>query len=101
MHSIANFEQQKAEFKKLMAIYPYGDLKEIFEYTLHPMDNNTIFIEEFYTKRNQEWLPKIEKMVHDKPAFIALGISHLEGDQGILALLQSKGYTLTPLKITR
>jgi uncharacterized protein YbaP (TraB family) len=101
MHSIANFEQQKSEFKKLMQIYPHGDLKEIFEYTLHPVDNNAIFIEEFYTKRNLEWLPKMEKMVHDKPSFIALGISHLEGDQGIIALLQSKGFTLTPITITR
>jgi uncharacterized protein YbaP (TraB family) len=101
LHSVANFEQQKAEFKKLMELYPHGNLKEIFEFTLHPTDNNPDFIDAFYTKRNQEWLPKIEKMVKDKPAFIAIGISHLEGEQGIIKLLESKGFKLTPIEVTR
>lgn len=101
LHSISNFEAQKAEFKKLMELYPHGDLKSMFEFTLHPADNNPAFIDAFYTKRNLEWLPKIEKMVHDQPAFIAIGVSHLEGEQGILNLLRSKGYTLTPITVTR
>jgi uncharacterized protein YbaP (TraB family) len=101
LHSITNFDQQKQEFQKLMADYPQGNVEEIFEYTLHPTENNPVFIAEFYTKRNQEWLPKIDKMVKDKPSFIALGLSHLEGDQGILELLKAKGYTLKPLTITR
>ena len=101
MHSVANFDNQKQEFKKIMADYPQGDLDAIFQYTLHPTDDNPVFIQEFYTKRNLEWLPKIDKMVHDKPSFIALGVSHLEGDQGMLNLLKSKGYTLTPVKISR
>ena len=101
MHNVGNFEKQKEEFRKLMEIYPSGDLHQIFEYTLHPVDNNPVFIEEFYTKRNLEWIPKIEKMVHDRPAFIAVGVSHLEGDKGVLKLLQEKGYTLTPIAVTR
>jgi uncharacterized protein YbaP (TraB family) len=101
MHSIANFEKQKTEFTKLIQIYPAGNAEEIFEYTLHPSDNNPEFVQAFYTDRNQEWMPKIEKMVHEKASFIAIGVSHLEGDQGILSLLRSKGYTLKPLPVTR
>jgi uncharacterized protein YbaP (TraB family) len=101
MHSIANFEKQKTEFNKLIQIYPAGNAEEIFEYTLHPSDNNPEFVQAFYTDRNQEWMPKIEKMVHEKASFIAIGVSHLEGDQGILSLLRSKGYTLKPLPVTR
>lgn len=101
MQSVANFENMKQEFKNLMSDYPQGDLEKIFQYTLHPTENNPAFITEFYTKRNHEWLPKIDKMVHDKPAFITVGVSHLEGEQGLLSLLRSKGYTLTPVKISR
>lgn len=101
LHSVDNFEIQKSEFKKLMNDYPQGDLLQIFNYTLHPVENNAVFIEEFYTKRNQEWLPKIIKMVHDKPSFIAIGVSHLEGDKGIIALLKENGYTLSPIQIKR
>ncbi len=101
LHSVENFEKQKEEFKKLMADYPQGNLEEIFEYTLHPLENNGQFIEEFYFKRNEEWLIKIEKMVKENIAFISVGVAHLEGDRGLLNLLKSKGYTLTPITVTR
>lgn len=101
LHSVDNFTKQKEEFKKLMTDYPQGNLEEIFEFTLHPFENNTRFVEEFYYKRNEEWLPKIEKMIGENIAFISIGVSHLEGDRGMLALLKGKGYTLTPIKVTR
>ena len=100
MHSVANFEEQKKEFQLLMGDYPHGDLDKIFSYTLHPMEDNPVFIEQFYYKRNEEWVPKIDKMVHDRPAFITVGISHLKGDRGLLSLLKQKGYTLTAISIT-
>lgn len=101
LHSVENFEKQKEDFKNLMADYPQGNLQKIFEYTLHPLENNAQFIEEFYFKRNEEWLIKIEKMVNENVAFISVGVAHLEGDHGLLHLLKSKGYTLTPIAVTR
>lgn len=98
VHGVENFKDQKDEFKKLMADYRSGNTKEIYDYTLHPLENNPRFIEEFYFKRNDEWFPKIEKMMKEDASFIALGISHLEGDRGILKKLREKGYTLTPVK---
>ncbi len=100
LHSIANFEKQKSEYLKLEVAYLRGDLDKVFEYSLHPTENNPIFINEFYTKRNLEWLPKITKMINSKPSFIAVGVSHLEGEKGLLRLLKEKGYTLTPLRVS-
>lgn len=99
LHSVANFETQKSEYQKLMVDYPNGNLEEIFEYTLHPTENNPLFLEEFYYKRNEEWMPKIEKMMADKITFISVGISHLEGERGLLALLKGKGYTLKAISV--
>ncbi|MBX2901601.1 MAG: TraB/GumN family protein [Cyclobacteriaceae bacterium] len=101
MNSVTYYPQFKEEFVKLMQDYPQGNLEEIFEYTLHPLDNNQKFIEEFYFKRNEEWLPKIKKMMREDSAFIAVGIGHLEGERGLLALLKDSGYTLTPIKVSR
>lgn len=100
VHAVSNFALQKEEFVKLMNDYPQGNLEEIVEYTLHPLDNNQNFIEEFYYKRNEEWMPKIEKMLKSE-AFIAVGIGHLDGKRGLLALLQARGFTLTPIKVSR
>lgn len=100
LHSVANFETQKSEYRKLEVAYLRGELDRVFEYSLHPTENNPVFIEEFYTKRNLEWFPKIDKMVHDKSSFIAVGVSHLEGEKGILNLLKQNGYTLTPIQVS-
>ncbi len=101
LHSVDNFEVQKAEFKKIMELYPQESLEEIFEFTLHPVENNPIFVEEFYYKRNAEWLPKIEKMMKENPSFITVGASHFEGEKGLLKLLKEKGYILNPIPVTK
>ncbi len=101
MHSISNFELQKSEFKKLESAYIAGDIDKVFEYTLHPFENNETFIEEFYSKRNIEWIPKLKKMFGDGKSFVAIGVAHLEGDKGILNLLKNEGYLLTPIPVTR
>ncbi len=101
MHSVGNFEKQKSEYHELEKAYLAGDLNKVFDYSLHPTEDNPVFIDEFYTKRNMEWLPKIDKMIHDKPSFIAIGVSHLEGEKGLLALLKEKGYTLTAVPLSR
>ena len=101
METIKNFEQQKAEYLELEAAFDANDLDKIFSLTLHPTEDHPVFVEAFYTKRNLEWMPKIEKMMHDKPAFITVGVTHLEGEQGLLALLRGNGYTLTPVPLTK
>lgn len=98
-HSLDHFALLKEEFQKLMADYPRGNLEEIFAYTLHPVENHPVFIEEFYFKRNEEWLPKLEKMMKANSAFIAVGVSHLEGERGLLRLLTQRGYLLEPLPV--
>ncbi len=101
IHSVGNFEKQKSEYKNLEDAYVRGDLDKVFEYSLHPTENNPVFIEEFYNKRNLEWLPKIEKMMKSKPSFVAVGVSHLEGEKGLLNLLTQKGFTITPIQVSR
>ena len=101
LHSINNFEKQKSEYKQLESAYIQGDMDKVFEYSLHPTENNPTFIEEFYTKRNLEWFPKIESMMKEAPSFIAIGVSHLEGEKGILNLLKEKGYSITAIKVSR
>lgn len=99
LNSVNNYETQKKEYKAIEAAYIRGDLDKIFQHSLHPEENDPEFIEEFYAKRNEEWLPKLERMVKDKPSFIAVGVSHLEGEKGLLALLKAKGYDLKAVPI--
>jgi hypothetical protein len=99
LHSVDNFEVQCEEFRKMEEAYHAGDLMSVFRYTLHPTENNPRFLEEFYYKRNLEWVPRIEALIRQNSTLISVGVSHLEGDQGLLALLRERGYTLTALPL--
>lgn len=47
--------------------------------------------------RNQNWLPVLEAAAARGPALAAFGALHLSGENGVLALLERAGFTLTPL----
>jgi len=47
--------------------------------------------------RNQNWIPKIEKLIHSQRTFIAVGAAHLAGERGLIYLLREQGYILEPV----
>jgi uncharacterized protein YbaP (TraB family) len=48
-----------------------------------------------FADRNNNWLPQIETYLKDKKVeFIIVGMAHLHGSEGLLALLKNKGYTV-------
>lgn len=49
-------------------------------------------------KRNNKWIPKIENMLKTKEIeFVLFGALHMVGDDGVLKLLQQRGYTIQKL----
>ena len=49
-------------------------------------------------QRNLNWLPQIETMLSDaKTEFVLVGAAHLVGTDGLLALLEAKGYRVSQL----
>jgi len=49
------------------------------------------------TNRNQNWVKIMPEMMKKESSFFAVGGSHLMGENGIIPLLQSKGYTVKPV----
>jgi len=43
-------------------------------------------------KRNENWIEDIKSLIEKDKIFIAVGMGHLGGDNGILNLLEKKGY---------
>jgi uncharacterized protein len=48
--------------------------------------------------RNRAWIPVIEAAAEKGPVVAAFGALHLPGEDGVLALLERQGFTLTPLE---
>ncbi|HEV8448888.1 MAG TPA: TraB/GumN family protein [Gemmatimonadaceae bacterium] len=47
------------------------------------------------TARNRAWIPKIESLIKgNDDALVVVGAGHLVGEQGVVAMLRSKGYTI-------
>ena len=62
-------------------------------------EGGTISQEEntFLEERNKNWVPKIATFIAQKKTFIAVGAGHLGGPNGLIRLLEQKGYTLYPI----
>ncbi len=50
-------------------------------------------------QRNLNWLGDIEQLLARDEVFIAVGMGHLGGEKGLLALLEDSGYTLERIKL--
>jgi uncharacterized protein YbaP (TraB family) len=44
--------------------------------------------------RNRAWLPKLEAYLAADGAFVAVGLGHMLGDNGLPAMLAKAGYTV-------
>jgi hypothetical protein len=97
-HTLDNLDEQIEDYNAVVEAYAEGDLHKALEYTLHPVENNENFKRNFIFKRNKEWIPKMIEYMHRAPTFFAIGASHLADEEGIINLLQSSGYEVTPIK---
>jgi uncharacterized protein len=48
-------------------------------------------------KRNRAWIPVLTEAATEGPVFAAFGALHLPGAEGVLALLEAEGFTVTRL----
>lgn len=73
-----------------------NDEKKLEELFLQPMRNETPgAYDKLIVKRNNAWMPRLEEMLKSKEVeFVLVGALHLVGNDGILAKLAAKGYTL-------
>ncbi len=91
----ANRVRFKAQFKA----WHTGKIEE-----LAPVGNEGILAspllrERLLDGRNRAWSAQIAAALARKSTpFIAVGAAHLPGDQGVVALLQAKGFTLTRIQ---
>jgi uncharacterized protein YbaP (TraB family) len=57
------------------------------------------FGEELLISRNYGMAKAIRKIMKKQSVFAAFGAAHLVGDEGVIALLRKKGYTVKPVKV--
>lgn len=93
-------EKMQAEVDKLMEPYLREDSEALWTLSSDTtqIESNTTFVENFLLKRNVNMANVIDEAMQKSTVFTVIGAAHLGGPQGIVALLQQKGYTVLPLK---
>lgn len=87
---------QEVSTEKLVETYAKEDLD-----SLHAMIRagmaDTAFYKALIVDRNLRMARRISGYIHNQPTFIAVGAGHLTGKQGLISLLQEKGYKVKPV----
>ncbi|UYQ91090.1 TraB/GumN family protein [Chitinophaga horti] len=96
MKSIREKEKESVTFNKMITLYKKQDVNGLYKLMkeTNEMDG---FEEELLTKRNNNWVPAIRKVIGGKTQFFAVGALHLAGPHGVLTQLKAAGYTVTPV----
>src|SRR5690554_741105 len=85
--------------QRLVTLYKEQQIDDL----LHLMRESSYMNEETYremlTKRNHEWVEKIPEIMEQHATFFAVGAGHLGGDQGVLQLLRTRGYEVSPVNL--
>lgn len=88
--------------EKILRFYRTGDLEalktflddEVARLNLPDLAQNLI------EKRNHKMAERLLPFLQDGGAFAAVGVAHMPGEDGIVALLQKKGYKITRLPLS-
>jgi uncharacterized protein YbaP (TraB family) len=100
MESVTDkFAHDKEEMAKMYEVYKTKDIDAMLKMTI--TSENAIsskYQDVLLTKRNQNWIGKIDKTIKATPTFFGVGAAHLAGENGVIALLRKKGYKVEAVR---
>ena len=94
--NLLEFDESKKDLQKMIALYKRKNIDEINSDVKDDKDFGE-FEEMLLNIRNRNWIPIISNAVETMPSFFAVGAGHLGGTKGVLNLLKTKGYNITPI----
>jgi uncharacterized protein YbaP (TraB family) len=89
---------KEADFEKLLKLYKNQDIDGMHQEFAKDESMSPSEMAMMLDNRNKRWIPLIEQMTATEPIFIAVGAGHLGGTNGLVRLLQKKGYKVTAVK---
>lgn len=91
-------ERQLAEMEKA---YFKGELAKLEAFVFDPahMASYPDFYRKLFYERNARWLPKLKEILAHDDAFVAVGLGHLIGEEGLLEQLEAQGYAVERIEL--
>jgi uncharacterized protein YbaP (TraB family) len=96
--SLKDIDAEKANMTKLMSAWKAGDVSTVEQLVLAEVKDEPQLYQRLLVDRNKTWMPKIEALfARPGRALVVVGAAHLVGDDGVVAMLKAKGYTVEQL----
>ena len=93
--SLEDLETQSKELRTIVAAWQRGDAAAIEKTLLESLKEAPAVYQSLIVERNNNWMPQMEKcLASASPCLVIVGAAHLVGPDGLLALLQRKGYRI-------
>ncbi|MFK7787537.1 MAG: TraB/GumN family protein [Crocinitomicaceae bacterium] len=87
------------ELDEIMSLYEDQNVDGLYEMIAENEEVMDGMSDALLGDRNKRWIPMIEQLIAEKSTFIAVGAGHLGGPNGVIRLLEAKGYTLIPVEL--
>ena len=94
---VRQYDKQLADFNRMLQLYTHQELNQMFDF-IRSSPEMAGYEEVLLNKRNRNWIPVMEEVMHNKSAFFAVGAGHLPGPSGVIALLRNKGFRVEPVQ---
>lgn len=91
-------DAMKQETLAMLEEYKAQNINAMYKLTAQAGSGYEKYNDVLLNNRNNVWINTIEKQSKEAGTLYAVGAAHLGGEQGLIALLKAKGYTLTPVK---
>ena len=84
--------------QELAEAYFARDLDKIEDIILKSNDMEPDDIQRLITDRNNAWVKILQEKLPQETLFVAVGVGHIVGENGLLNQLKQSGYTIKPIK---
>jgi uncharacterized protein YbaP (TraB family) len=95
--TVTELNTTKESFSHLADAWKVGDVGALESQILDDLRSQPEMYQRLLVDRNRTWLPTLESLAGTPPAFVVVGAAHLLGTDGLLQMLQAKGYTIEQL----
>ncbi len=98
VETIKQKDSALVEIVNMNKLYKAGKIDELVQLAKGKNKKSDMTLEEYaklVDNRNTDWLTKLPPLFKDSSCFVAVGALHFGGANGLLKLLQGKGYKVT------
>jgi uncharacterized protein YbaP (TraB family) len=93
--TLTELDTAQGELATIVTAWRRGDTTALERTLLSGFQKYPAAYESLIAERNRNWMPQLEQcLARTRPCFVVVGAAHLVGPDGLLKLLQKKGYRL-------